>query len=199
MNPDISATNIFALGNYNTAWGPVIVIANGQAMHTKPDITNFETTNGPIQPRRRMEHLLQQARKTNGTLIPMTVHYPGENKVKKYRSTQGPPQIEALNKKILQWANANNLWPLRFYEYTKGIWSPDGVHYLDENIVFAQVLLNSLWRMQQEHGLLEFVPEQNMEDPTSFKYPENMELGPIEELGPKGHVASVPRPYKSLP
>ena len=190
MNPDISATNIFALGNYNTAWGPVIVLANGQAMHTKPDITNFH------HPRRRMESLLKQAWETNGTLIPMTVHYPGENKVKAYRSTQGPPQIEALNKKILQWANINNLWPLRFYEYTKGLWSPDGVHYLDENIVFAQVLLNSLWRMQHEHGLLKFVPEKNMDDPTSFKYPENMELG---SLGPMGHIVSVPRPYKSLP
>ena len=190
MNPDISGTNIFALRSYNTSWGPVVVIANGQAMHSKPTISNFD------QPRRRMESLLKQARKTNGTLIPMTLHYPGENKVKAYRSTQGPPQIEALNKKILQWANANNLRPLRFYEYTKGLWSPDGVHYLDENIVIAQVLLNSLWRMQQEHGLLDFVPEQNPEDPTSFKYPKNMELGP---LGPNGQIGHVPRPYKSLP
>ena len=71
MNPDISATNIFALGNYNTAWGPVIVIANGQAMHTKPDITNFEQSRGPYQPRRKMEHLLQQARKTKTEPIPM--------------------------------------------------------------------------------------------------------------------------------
>ena len=184
MNPHISGS---PLGNYKSAWGPLIVIANGGAMHS---VSNFDV------PRRKMEGLLKDARKTNGTLIPMTLHYPGVNKVEKYRTSQGPPQIEAINKKIVQWAYDHNLWPLRLYEYTQGLWSPDGVHYLDENIVFAQLLLNSLWRMQHEHNVLSLVPENNPEDPTTYKFPYDMESGP---LGPEGHIGNVPRPYESLP
>ena len=143
-----------------------------------------------------MEELLKQARRTNGTLIPMTLHYPGVNKVKAYKNSQGPHQIEAINNKIVQWADANNLWSLQLFEYTKGLWSPDGVHYLDENIVFVQLLLNSLWRMQHEHNILEFVPEGNPEDPTTYKFPNNVDFGPMEQKGEAGHVL---RPYHSLP
>ena len=172
------------LEDYDSIYGPVIVIANGAAMHS---VSNFDV------PRIKMEELLKQARKTNGTLIPMTLHYPGVNKVKAYSQSQGPPQIEAMNRRMVQWAKANNLWPLRLFEYTKGLWSTDGVHYADENIVFVQLLLNSLWRMQREHGLLAVVPERHPEDPTSYKF------GKPSDVGLKPGVAVVPRPYQSLP
>ena len=155
-------------------------------------VSNFDV------PRRRMEALLRQARRTNGTLMPMTLHYPGVNKVKEYQKSQGPPQIAAINRKMVQWANENNLWPLRLFEYTRGLWSPDGVHYLDENIVFVQLLLNSLWRMQREHGLLTLVPESNPEDPTSYKFINDMEC-PKCRLAHWKQVGDVPRPYVSLP
>merc|ERR1711923_545452 len=96
-------------------------------------VSNFEA------PKRTMENLLKLARKTNGTLVPMTLHYPGVNKVPAYRSSQGPSQIEAMNQNMVQWAKRENLWPLRLFEYTKGLWSNDGVHFGDENIVFAQL------------------------------------------------------------
>ena len=148
-------------------------------------------------PRKKMEDLLKQARMTNGTLIPMTLHYPGVNKVKKYKDLQGPSQIEEMNINMLHWAKANNLWPLRLFEYTKGLWSNDGIHYNDENIVFVQLLLNSLWRMQREYGLLAIVNEYQPEDPTTFK------IGNLNEVGVKllnGHPpGEVPRPYQSLP
>ena len=171
-----------------TTYGPVIVITNGAAMHS---VSNFEV------PRMKMEELLKLTRRTNGTLIPMTLHYPGVNKEEAYIQSQGPPQIEAMNRNMVQWAEANNLWPLRLFEYTKGLWSNDGIHYNDENIVFAQLLLNSLWRMQREHGLLAVVPERQPEDQTSFKF------GQLSDVGVKllnGHtLGEVPRPYQSLP
>ena len=168
---------------YDSAHGPVIVIANGNAMHS---VSNFE------EPKKTMEMLLGEARKTNGTLIPMTLHYPGVNKVPTYIKSQGPSQIEAANKKMLQWAENNDLWPLRLFEYTEGLWSRDGVHYDDENIVFAQLLLNSLWRMQREYSILPVVAEHNPEDPTSFR------LGHPKDVGVTAYVGSVPRPFKSI-
>ena len=171
------------LEDYNPTHGPVIVIANGAAMHS---VSNFEV------PKRIMENLLKQAKKTNGTLIPMTLHYPGMNKIPVYRSSQGPPQIEAMNKKIVQWAKREDLWPLRLFEYTKGLWTIDGVHFGDENIVFAQLLLNSLWRMQREHRLLAVVPERNPRDPTSYKF------GHPKDVGIPIRVGEVPRPYQSI-
>ena len=171
-----------------SAHGPVIVITNGAAMHS---VGNFDA------PRKKMEDLLKQARMTNGTLMPMTLHYPGVNKVQKYKDSQGPSQIEEMNSKMLDWTKANNLWPLRLFEYTKGLWSNDGIHYNDENIVFVQLLLNSLWRMQREYGLLAIVNEYQPEDPTTFK------IGNLNEVGVKllnGHPpGEVPRPYQSLP
>ena len=172
------------LDDYNPRYGPVIVIANGAAMHS---VSNFDAARG------KMEELLKQARRTNGTLMPMTLHYPGVNKVQAYKSSQGPAQIEAINKKMVQWAKAKKLWPLQTFEYTKGLWSNDGVHYGDENIVFVQLLLNSIWRMQQEHDLLAVVPERQPEDPTSFKF------GKPSDVGLNPWVGEVPRPYKSLP
>ena len=169
--------------DYNSTHDPVIVIGNGAAMHS---VFSF------YEPRETMEMLLREARKTNGTLIPMTLHYPGVNKVPYYMESQGPPQIKAANGKMLQWAEDNNLWPLRLFEYTEGLWSRDGVHYDDENIVFVQLLLNSLWRMQREHGLLQVVPERNPQDPTNFK------SGDPKDLGAEVYFGDVPRPYKSI-
>ena len=174
----------------DSTYGPVIVITNGAAAHS---VGNYD------EARVKMEYLLKQARRTNGTVIPMTLHYPGVNKPEAYIKSHGPPQIEAMNRKMVQWAEDNDLWPLRLFEYTKGLWSNDGTHYNDENIVFVQLLLNSLWRMQREHSLLAVVPEGLSEDPTSFK------IGNPSDVGVKllnGHLpgeAEVPRPYQSLP
>ena len=169
--------------DYDSIYGPVIVINNGNLIHNAP---NFDG------PRKIMEDLLMEARRTNGTLIPMTTHYPGVNKLPQYMDLQGPLKIDAANNKLLQWAKTNNLWYLDFFDYTKGLWSRDGVHYNDENIVFAQLLLNSLWRMQQDHGLLPVVSESNPEDPTNFKF------GHPKDVGKNIYIGDVPRPYVSL-
>ena len=169
--------------DYKTSFGPLVVISNGHAMHS---LSNFDV------PRKKMEELLKQALKTNGTLIPMTLHYPGENKPDAYKKSQGPSQIEAVNGQMLRWAQENKLWPLRLFEYTTGIWSRDGVHYDDENIVFAQLLLNSLWRMQREHGIIAVMPESNLEDPTHFKF------GKPQDVGVPAYTGRIPRPFKSL-
>ena len=169
--------------DYKTNCGPLVVVSNGHAMHS---LSNFDV------PRKKMEGLLQQARQTNGTLIPMTLHYPGENKPEAYRKTQGSSHIEAVNGEMLRWARENNLWPLRLFEYTTAIWSRDGVHYDDENIVFVQLLLNSLWRMQREHGIIAVVPERNPEDPTNFKF------GKPQDVGIQAYTGRIPRPFTSF-
>lgn len=163
--------------------GPVIVIGNGQAMHA---VGQFNTVKS------RMEGHLAQARATNGTYIPMTLHFPSENKPKQYRQSQGPTPIENMNRQIIEWAQTNNLWPLRTYEYTKGLWSRDGVHYDDENIIFVQLLLNNIWRMQREHHMLAIVPEKNAMDPTHFV------VGRPEDVKVSAWTGDVPRPYQSL-
>ena len=173
-----------AFEDYLNSYGPSVVVSNGHVMHSWQ---NFDV------PRKKMEGLLKQALQNNGTLIPMTMHYPGGNKPPQWEKTQGQKQIKALNGKMLSWAGRNNLWMLPLYEYTTGLWSRDGVHYDDENIIFAQLLLNILWRMQQEHGIIGIVPESNPDDPTTFN------IRKPQDVGLKAwHTGKIPKPYKSL-
>ena len=173
----------FPIEDYKASHGPLVVVSNAHAMHS---LSNFDV------PKKKMDELLKKARETNGTLIPMTLHYPGENKQEAYRTSQGPSQIEVVNGKMLSWAQENKLWPLRLFEYTNGIWSRDGVHYDDENIVFAQLLLNSLWRMQREHNVIAVVSERDPGDPTSYKF------GKPQDVGIPAYTGKIPRPFSSF-
>eukprot|EP00961_Rhodomonas_salina_P151775 2042968-Rhodomonas_salina.1 len=96
--------------------GPVTIITNGNAMHSGMMF-------GPVQ--ETLEEYLLAAQKTNGTLIPMTIHFPTANKPPAYRKSQGEGPAMELNKQMLKWAERNNLWTLNTFEYTRGIWSRD--------------------------------------------------------------------------
>lgn len=168
---------------YTSSTTPVVVVGNGQLMHR---VNSFGTVKG------EMEMLLRHARRNNGTYIPMTSHYPDANKPSGYVSFQGPEPMKLFNQKVLDWAEMQGTWPLRTFEYTNGLWSRDGTHYDDENIVMVQLLLNSLWRMQREHGLIAIVPEADPEDPTNFRITRPEDLNIPTNLGP------VPRLYESL-
>jgi len=170
------------LQDYNRTLGPVVVIGNGLAMHK--GFGNTEAFYG------EMEIFRGLAESTGGTYIPMTVHHPGRNKVEAYQKSQGDKQCRGLNDKIVQYANKHNLWILQTYEYTKYLWSRDGVHYDDENIVIVQLLLNQLWFMKNEQRI-STVLESNILDPTIFS------SASLDSVNIKAYTGSEPRPIGS--
>jgi hypothetical protein len=161
----------------------LIVIGNGAALHKKLDFTVIQ---------KAMEERLEQSRSTGGIYIPMTVHWPGPNKPIIYSLNQGEEQVENYNNELRDWADEQGIWPLNTYEFTKGLWCRDGVHYDDDNIVMAQLLLNQLQQMQ-ERGIISVVPEANPHDPSIFPRGDPRDVGIIQS-----YIGSIPRPYKPL-
>jgi len=102
-----------------------------------------------------------------GSLIPMTVHWPGPNKPPKFSREQGEENVERYNSFLRNLSTSNGLWLLESYAFTKGEYSRDGVHYDDANIPLAQILLNYLGR-SQEAGRIRVVREQSENEDEKF-------------------------------
>ena len=158
---------------------PLIGIGNGDGLHNQLDFRKVFT---------KLDALRDLSANTGGTFIPMTVHWPGPNKPVPHKIAQGEQAVQHFNTEMRRWSMFHDLWPLETYEFTKGMWSRDGTHYDDDNIVLVQILLNHLWYMQR-HGKLAVVPEENAADPTNFR------PGQPEDVNVETNPGPVPRPY----
>jgi len=159
-----------------------VVIADASALHKSLD---FETAAGVFE---RTYNELQP----NGTLIPMTINWPGPNKPEKFIETQGIKAVEHYNTKLKDWAKEkNDAWVLDSYTYTRGEYSRDGVHYDDLNVGLAQLLLNYIARLQGK-GALSKLPEEMPNDPTNFK------AGTPDQVGIEVYRGPHPPPQNSF-
>lgn len=146
----------------------LVIIHDGSALHTALEWSIVK---------KEMEAALDIARHLGGDLIPMTVHWPGPNKPAEFRKSQGVEKVELYHSKLREWSTGHDVWVLESYQFTKGEWSRDGVHYDDRNIALAQLLMNYLERML-EAGKLRPVFEFNPIDPSTYHRgkPENKNI-----------------------
>jgi len=119
-----------------------------------------------------------------------------------YKVVQGAARVHAYNEALRAWSmqhgddNNNDLgdvWPLETYDFTRGLWSRDGVHYDDDNIVLAQLLLNHIWYLQLHHVIpfVERTREEQENDPFAFR------MGKPEDVGVGTNTGKIPRPNYS--
>jgi len=160
---------------------PLIVIGNGNALHRQLEFRNVY---------QHMDILRRVSTASGGTIIPMTVHWPGPNKPVPYRLLQGYTAVQRYNQELRHWSLYYDLWLLETYQLTKDMWSRDGTHYDDDNILLVQVLLNQLWYLQL-NGKLAVVAEQS-NDPND---PSNFRIGRPEDVHVETNHGPVPRPY----
>lgn len=145
--------------------GQLLVVSNAKALHRQLNDT-------------LATHLLQRtldvlarsnanASNARSTLVPMTVHWPGPNKPKRYRKKQGEAAVQKYNQALRKWADDRGLWLLETYAFTYGEYSRDGVHYDDLNIALAQVFLNYVAHLQL-HGIIDKSHEHSPRDNTTY-------------------------------